>query len=169
MIRTTILTLAALVMLSSTSQASFVFDFSQSAVNVQIGGSVTVDLIATNTGAATDSLESFQFTIQQQAPTTTNITPMTDVVAQAAPVPAIVFAAGQDQVIGSYVFTASPSATVGESVVYASLAGNNYSSTLLGPVFASISSDLTVTAVPEPTSLIMFGSVVGIGLLRRRR
>jgi hypothetical protein len=41
--------LAAVVMLSSTSHASFVFSFAQSTADVQLDGTVDVDLIVSNT------------------------------------------------------------------------------------------------------------------------
>lgn len=168
MIRTIVLSLAAVLMLSGTSHASFVFNFAQSAVNVQINGSESVDLIATNTGGVADTLTSFLVGINQtSASLGGNILPLNSTVNGTTPT---AFAAGESIVVASFTFTA-PSATFGETAEFTGFPNNNFTATSTGVVLNLIPDlgSLTVTAVPEPTSLIMFGSVVGLGLLRRRR
>ena len=166
-IRTIVLSLAAVLMLSSTSQASFVFSFAQPSVDVQIGGSESVDVVATNTGLLADFLNSFTITINQTT-ADPNITPAAPfVTGPAGPLAAV--ASGDSIVVGSFTFLAAPGARTGDFAIYEDAGGSTYSSTLMGLNATSIDGLLTVTAVPEPTSLVMFGSVIGLGLLRRRR
>jgi hypothetical protein len=156
-------------MFSSTSQASFVFSFSESSVEAQIGGpGVSVDLIARNNGAASDTLTQYSMLISQTT-TSSNITPANAFLTLVPPTAGITFMSGQSIVLGSYTFTASSGAVSPEVAVYEGFSGSNFTSDNLGSINQTIGNSLTITAVPEPTSLVMFGSVIGLGLLRRRR
>jgi hypothetical protein len=167
-IRTIILSLAAVVMLSSTSHASFVFSFAQSTADVQLDGTVDVDLIVSNTMmTGTDTLS--QYSISIEPSTIGNITLPSSTLTAAGV--SITVAANDFAVLGSYTFNAS-SADKDETVNFVPVAGGAFftaTSTFGLITNATFDGSLAVTAVPEPTSLVMFGSVIGLGLLRRRR
>jgi hypothetical protein len=164
MIRTLVLSMFGVLMFCGTSSAAFVFSLESNAENVEIGGSKIVNLVATSN--INDRLTDFAVFVTRYSGGP-EITPISSSVMGSGVDRN--FTANVSQIVGSFFFGATGSATAGQVGKY-NLTGASYSDNAV-PQFQSQFAQpaITVTVVPEPTSLMMFGSVVGLWMVRRRR
>jgi hypothetical protein len=169
MIRSLAFSLFGVLILCGTSNADFVFSLAPGAINAEIGGApVPIDLLVENDSTSAATLEGFSVTVAQDSGGA-QFDPISDVFNyNGAP---INFAAGQTLPFENlFSFSAKNSATVGQVAVYNLSGGYNDGSNPL-PTFL-VSGALTVTAVtavPEPTGLLILGSAAVWGTMRRRR
>jgi hypothetical protein len=174
---TSLLGAALCLLMTSTSNAEFVFSFGETApessmasASSGLGTTYTTKVFVENTGPD-DLLNFYGLTLVSDGgnPGITLAEPVI-MFSGGGPFPlgdAIPFPSEATLEIGSFEFAVSGEATVGASSTFS---GVMNSQMFTDPfVIAAEPMSFTLTAVPEPSSLLMFGSVLAFGMIRRRQ